>query len=234
MISLECGDYELCRLYAKACQYLLKRLPQAMKRVEYEAWARCQEEEGLLNEYYHQLTREAMHPLRKLFRRLAVATVRADLARSWKTKGIYADQITGLKREIEVAEAEYREHLAVIRQEMSWRLGELEARYATRIQVSLDGIACIWAPYIEFTFRLPLLPGEHRYLYNCTAQRFADTICDACEELTCHLSPCSCGNVVCDNCYGVCPGCGKPVCRDCAQAVCHICGVFVCRQCAGI
>lgn len=231
-ILQESGDYELNRLYAKACEYLQTRLPQAMQRLEAEKRARHEQEKRQLNEYYHQLTQEAMHPLRKLFRRLAVATVRADLARAPQTQEVYASRIMALKREIEAAEAVYQEYLEEIRQDMSWRLGELEARYSTKVQVSLEGIACIWAPYIEFTFHLSTLPGEHRYLYNCIANQFADTICDTCMELTCHLNPCSCGNVVCDDCYSVCPGCGKAVCRTCAGVACHICGAFTCEACA--
>jgi hypothetical protein len=231
-ISLESGDYELNRLYAKACEYLQTRLPRAMQGLEAGTRVRHEQEKRQLHEYYHELTQEAMHPLRKLFRRLAVATVRADLARSPKTHGVYAERIMALKREIAAVEAVYKEYLERIGQDMSWRLDELEARYATKVQVSLDGMACIWAPYIEFTFHLATLPGEHRYLYNCTANRFADTVCDTCMELVCHLNLCSCGNVVCDDCYSVCPGCGNTVCRDCAGAACYICGVFTCEQCA--
>ena len=229
--ALDSGDYELYRLYMKACRYLESRLPKAMQTIELGARTRYKREKERLKEYYHQLSQEAMYPLRKLFRRLAVVSVRADLARSPETYAAYAEQITKVKQEIETVETRYQEHLEEIRQDMNWRLEELEARYATRVQVSLIGIVCIWAPYVEFTFHVPALAAERTYLYSCMADRFADTLCDTCDQLADRLAICSCGNVVCEDCYGLCPNCGNRVCADCAQATCYACGSLICSQC---
>ncbi|NMB46265.1 MAG: hypothetical protein GX998_07600 [Firmicutes bacterium] len=230
-LAFHSEDYELCRLYVKACQYLQDRLPQAARSIEAGVRSRYKQEQERLQQYYRQLGQEAMYPLRKLFRRLAVASVRADLARSLNTQAAYASQISSLKQEIGEAEARYQAYLEEIKQDMTWRLGELDARYAARLQVSLVGVACIWAPYVEFTFHIPQLAEDHTYLYNCMADRFADTLCDACHELADGLILCSCGNVVCRSCHDICPGCGQKVCRGCAQSKCHICEAYVCDEC---
>lgn len=233
-LSYDVGDYELLRLYAKACQYLQSKLPQAMKNLECETRARHDEEKSRLQEYYRQLSQEAMYPLRKLFRRLAVASVRADLARLPRTYATHVAQITSLKAEIEEIENNYRHDLEEIQQEMSWRLGELDARYATRVQVSLIGVAYIWAPYVEFAFHIPALGNEHIYLYSCVTDEFVDTFCDSCQGMVDHLTLCPCGNVVCSKCQGVCPDCTRQICCDCADGSCDVCGALVCKECSGV
>jgi hypothetical protein len=230
-LAFDTGDYELYRLYMKACRYLESRLPKAMESSTLGARLRYEQEKERLEEYYHQLSQEAMYPLRKLFRRLAVVSVRSDLARSPETYAAYAEQISKVKREIEDVETRYQEYLEEIQQDMNWRLEELKARYGARVHVSLAGVVCIWAPYLEFTFHVPAVDGETIYLYSCMAHRFADTLCDTCDELADHLATCSCGNVVCENCYGLCPGCGKTVCAECSQTTCYVCGAFTCDKC---
>ncbi|NLY52437.1 MAG: hypothetical protein GX063_05955 [Firmicutes bacterium] len=232
-IAMVGGDYELTRLYAKACQYLVERLPGALRPLKLEVDSRWKGERERLLKYYQQLSSEAMAPLRKHFRRLAAASVRAQLARSSHTRAAYTAQVSAIKKEIEEAEKAYQAYLSEIQQDMGWRLDELNARFTVRVQVSLAGIAFLWTPYVEFTLQVPRGGSELTCLYNCIADRFVDTTCESCGKLTDRLNSCPCGSLVCSSCFGSCPGCGDHLCTGCAAAVCSVCGGVVCRSCIG-
>lgn len=230
---IEVEDYTLQRLYRRACEYLYRRLQAEGKEMEAEVRKQQEADRQRLERYYQDLKAEAMQPLRRLIRKLAAASVRVDLARSYTMREACAQRVNALRKELQAAETAYQQRLRALEEERQWRLNELRARSTTKIEVCLIAVAVVYVPRIELTFRLVADKARRELtcLYSCLQDRFIDTACEICEKPAQLLYLCRCGQIVCSACFNFCPGCNREVCRECSHTTCHICGRLVCSDC---
>ena len=146
--------YTLDRLYRRACEHLNGRLAPTMRAFERAAAERARDEIRRIEAYYRGLAEESLEPVRRLFRRIAAAGVRADLARTWQTQNRYADQANLLKAEVRDLEAECRREIEALRQEKERRLAEVEEKYRPRAEIALTHAAYVMVPRVEWRLRI--------------------------------------------------------------------------------
>lgn len=237
---VDCGkdksqeEYALQRLYRRACDHLERRLARAVEEYERAVGERLRKEERRIEEYYAGLIQERVEPLRKLFRKMAVASVRADLARSWSTENRYREAFAELKQESRKLEEECERDLAELQAEKGRRIQEVREKHQGRVEVTLTHAALVRVPRVEWRVHLAgRARREISILYDVLRRRLVDWECESCTARlgdVVHL--CDCEAVVCAGCFRLCPGCGKASCRACAQAICHVCGGPVCPHCS--
>lgn len=226
--------YCVDRMYRRACEHLRSRLEPQLQAFSREAAQRARAECRRIEEYYRGLAEESLEPLRKLFRRIAAAGVRADLARSWHTQNRYAQQAGALKEEARRLEAAYRQEVQALSREKERRLAEVAEKYRPRAEIRLTHGAFVMVPRVEWRLRIEQ-EGRSReavVLYDLLRQRFVGWECESCSRPLCapaHL--CSCEALVCSACYSSCSGCGEGRCSLCAEERCHLCRGFVCSRC---
>lgn len=227
-------EYALRRLYRRACAHLDRRLAKVIESYQRALRERLLREERRIEEYYSELIQERVEPLRKLFRRMAVASVRADLARSWSAELRYREALAELKNESARLQAEWEKEFAALEDEKRRRIQEVREKHQGRMEAALTHAALVRVPRVEW--RLHLAGPVHReitVLYDVLRKRLVDWTCESCSgPLSEEVGLCDCGALVCRECRRTCPRCGRGVCRGCAAAFCHVCGGPVCPSCS--
>ena len=189
-----------------------------------------------IEEYYGGLIQERVEPIRKLFRRMAVASVRADLAGHGRLRTATAKQFVELKKESDLLEAQYEKELAALQREKEQRdPGGAWTSINARVEVGVDARRVRdGAPgRVEAT---PLAVGSavrRHSSFDVLRRRLVDWECEGCaNSLDDECTPLRCCLVALRPVATVeCPDCGRSFCRSCAHGVCHICDGPVCPDC---
>lgn len=227
-------EYRLDRLYRRACSHLSGRLQKTIRTYQSEVDDRLRRELRRIEEYYGGLIQEQIEPLRKLFRRMAVASVRADLARSWNTENRYRDEFLELKKESAFLEAQYEKELAALQREKAQRIREVREKHDARVEVTLTHAAFVRVPRVEWRVRLvgQGIRREIAPLFDVLRRRLVGWECESCTDgLGDNVYLCGCSSLVCADCHRECAGCGRVFCRSCSGGDCHICQGPVCPEC---
>lgn len=226
-------QYRLERLYRQALNHLEKRLKSRVAAYEEGLNRRKQRELHRIEEYYQGLLQERVEPIRKLFRKMAVASVRADLARSWSTEWRYRETLAALKQESRLLEAQYEKDLAQLQREKEQRIQEVQEKYRTRVEVRLTHAALVMVPRLEWRLQLAgRAQRELTLLYDLLRRHEVGWECESCAaSMREGAFLCDCASVVCQDCYDVCRDCGRGVCRSCSDATCHLCQRPLCPDC---
>lgn len=225
--------YMLDRLYRQASKHLEDRLKDSARSFEDGVNERLFSELARIDEYYDGLLQERIEPLRGVFRRMASARVRADLARTWQTEHKHRRLFEELKTQADTLESVYERELEEINQERKQRTREVYDKYKARAEIFLTHAAFVMVPRVEWRVRL-IGPArrEMELLYDVLRQRLVGWQCEACDqEMTDDVYLCQCESVVCSRCHHVCDECEKTVCEACARDHCHICGTVLCESC---
>src|SRR5690606_3009828 len=122
-------EYRLRRLYDQAVSRLETRIRRAALALKERADERRRKEVRRINEYYDGLMKEQLEPLRRVFRQMAVATVRADLSRSGERQKESLRHLEALRAESQRLERAYERGLAELTEEREQRLREVRERY---------------------------------------------------------------------------------------------------------
>lgn len=226
--------YRLERLYRKACSQLEKRLQKPVRVFQEQVDERLAGELRRIEEYYGGLMQEQLEPLRKHFRRMAVASVRADLARTWDTENRYREELLALKSDLADLEARYEKELAALQREKAQRVQEVREKHRTRAEVTLTHAAVVRTPRVEWRLRLTGqgVRREVDVVYDVLRRRLIGWECESCAgPLGERVYLCSCSSLVCAACHRDCAGCGQSHCRSCSPGDCHVCGGPVCPRC---
>lgn len=226
-------QYRLERLYRQALNHLEKRLKSRVAAYEEGLNRRKQRELHRIEEYYQGLLQERVEPIRKLFRKMAVASVRADLARSWSTEWRYRETLAALKQESRLLEAQYEKDLAQLQREKEQRIQEVQEKYRTRVEARLTHAALVMVPRLEWRLQLAgRAQRELTLLYDLLRRREVGWECESCAaSMREGAFLCDCASVICQDCYAVCRDCGRGVCRSCSDATCHLCQRPLCPDC---
>lgn len=230
-------EYRFDRLYRTACARLESRLRRPMEAFQKEVSERLESELRRIEEYYSGLIQEQVEPLRKLFRRMAVASVRADLARTWQTEIRYRDEMAALKAELADLETKYEKELAAIQRGKAQRVREVKEKHHTRAEVTLTHAALVRVPRIEWRLRLigQSARREVTLLADVLRRRLVGWECESCSgSLREQAFLCACSTLVCADCHHECAGCGRSHCRACSDGECHVCGRAVCPRCESV
>jgi len=232
--ELKHEEYTLQRLYRRACGHLENRLGRTIAEYQRELRKRLKQEEKRIEEYYAGLIQERLEPLRKLFRKMAVASVRADLARSISTENRYREAFAELKEESRKLEAQYAEELSLLEAEKERRIQEVREKHQARMEVALTHAAWVQVPRVEWRLYLTgRVRKETTLLYDILRRRLVDWECESCSRpLADEVHLCECEALVCERCHHTCPGCGRKLCGACTEQSCHVCGGPVCPLCA--
>ena len=224
-------SYRLDRLYRQACNHLQKRLQKTARQYQREVEARMGRELRRIEEYYGGLIQERVEPIRKLFRRMAVASVRADLARSWKTENRYREEFVELKKESDLLEAQYEKELAALQREKE-RVLEVREKYHARVEVALTHAAFVMVPRSSGGYTSPVGSAVRRYSSTmcCGAASWTGSARAAPIRWTTRYTS-AVRLVALLRLPPECPDCGRSFCRVCAHGVCHICDGPVCPDC---
>lgn len=224
--------YAILRLYRKACAYLETVVAGDLAIYRAEAEVRLANDLDRIDEYYRELAAEILDPLRKVFRRMASLSVRAQLARSSDTQARHAAELQDMKRTAASMESTYEDELRNLQREKERRREELVSKYQTRAEASLVNMAAVRVPRLEFSLRLQGTTRRDLVLgYDVLRDHVVDLSCEACGQPLSIVFLCRCGDVLCPECFGVCPGCHREVCCNCAATRCHICDALICDQC---
>ncbi|MGI6034900.1 MAG: hypothetical protein ACOYCE_03725 [Limnochordia bacterium] len=179
LTELENLAYQPVRLFRRALAYLQGEIESRREELEKLAQAKLTRDVERLTGYYESLAQEELQSLRNLFRKLAVTTVRHDLARTDDTRRLYGRRAAGLRTEIRSAQEEYEERLALLRQEHQWRLQELWEQTAVDVEASLVSGAHVWVPRweVELWREGECITGHYDHLRN----RWLEPVCMMCE-----------------------------------------------------
>lgn len=224
--------YPTLRLYRKACDILEDRLKEDMRKFDAEAKGRLEKDLERIDAYYAGLAREALDPLRKVFRQMAASSVRVQLAHSYELEHRYTKQLHQAKQRAQAMEADYAEEVNQLEAERIRRQSEITAKYQTRTEIRLISLAAVWVPRVGFTLRL-IGPTrrEVSFAYDVLRQRLVDFLCETCQRPLDVAHLCSCGELVCTDCFRPCADCGKAMCMACIADHCHVCSAPLCPDC---
>lgn len=225
--------YALLRLYRKACEHLEVAIGPALARFQEDVASGLQRELTRIDEYYREMAAESVDPLRKLFRRMATANVRAQLARSTEAQRRYQQQLREMKREAGVLESTYTGELHSLEEERARRETELREKHRVRVEVELTNVASVRVPRVEWTLRLSgPARREIAFLYDVLRDRVLELDCESCgEPMVESVYLCSCGDAVCSRCAQPCSGCRLDICPSCTTRRCHLCDDLICDEC---
>lgn len=226
-------EYRLNRLYRRALSHLEKRLAARVADYQESLNNRMQRELQRIKEYYNGLIQERIEPIRKLFHKMAVASVRADLARSWSTEQRYREAFAALKEESRLLEARYEKELAQLKREKEQRIREMQEKYRARVEVALTHAAFVMVPRVEWRLHLTgRAKRETAILYDLLRRRLVEWECECCGgPLGNQVYLCDCASLSCSECHGECSECGRSLCPSCAKGSCHLCHGPVCPNC---
>ncbi|NLN16686.1 MAG: hypothetical protein GX182_05110 [Firmicutes bacterium] len=181
--ELENLAYQPVRLFRRALVYLQEEIDSRRAELESLARSKLARDVERLTGYYESLAQEEFQSLRSLFRKLAVANVRCDLARTDDTRRLYGRRALALRAQIRSAQEEYEERLALLREEHGRRLQELWGQTAVDVEVSLVSGAHLWVPRweVELWRGGECIPGHYDPLRN----KWLEPLCTRCEgEIT--------------------------------------------------
>lgn len=226
-------QYRVSRLYRRCEEHLASRIPRVAAAFFRESETRKGLEQARIEEYYNGLMLEQLEPLRKVFRQMAVAKVRADLTRTATAEQKYHEDFSELRAHARQLEAIYEQKLAELLREKEHRLQELDDRYRPTAKVSLRQIALVLVPKVEWqlTFSGPI-QRDVAVRYDVVRRKVDDWHCECCEHtLIGGAWLCACSSIVCADCFATCSVCHRTVCGECSAGRCHLCDAPVCADC---
>lgn len=232
------GDYQLLRLYRRACQVLESVVRDEVGQFASQARLRLSAEAERLRAYYGELEKESLEELKRAVHRVASLGVRLELSRSSVHRERLASEMSAARREMDKAERSYRREVEAYAKELKRRLAELEEKYQPSVTATLVGAAYLFRPRIEYQLRLARIGGgsaktplASTIYFDLTDKKVVGLACPSCGRPLSDVCLDDAGELVCPDCVFSCAGCGQASTMPAQTRRCHLCGEEFCRDC---
>ena len=251
------GNYQLVRLYRRACELLSTVVKDEVEKFTSAAAERLALETERLRSYYAASEQETLEELKRAVHRVASLGVRLELSRQPALRDRLAAEVQAARREMDKAERVYRHEVEALSKELKRRVAELEEKYRPLVTATLVGAAYLFRPRLEYQLELErtgprrrgaggapeggppgggapnVVPRTSVVYFDLLAGTVAGLSCPSCGAPLVEAYLDDAGELVCSGCVFACAGCGRASTMPAESRRCHLCGEEFCRDCLG-